>query len=283
MPKPDLDFGPPVQRHEPAIVPPASSASEPAARPVETTATEPHTPPDVLDPLDTSTISSTFFQRDEDSVPPLIDGLIDATEEPPPSLHFSPETIARRARLRRIVAAVAGLAGVITLAVVGKTVIASAQSSSTSQIAAVPAPTPPQTKADAAAAPVKGEPPQAPPAAQTAAKLAATPAEPAKADAAPAESAAKAEAEEAQAPAADAGKLKKEALSFLNRGKYKEAIESARAAIAADPSDAMPYLYLGSALQDTGKWKDGIAAYSDCVRNATQGPVHECRAMGGRK
>jgi tetratricopeptide (TPR) repeat protein len=97
---------------------------------------------------------------------------------------------------------------------------------------------------------------------------------------------AEAEKEKAEAPAAsaeDASKLKKEALSFLNRGRYKDAIEVSRAAIAADPTDALPYLYLGSALQDTGKWKDGLAAYSDCVRNATKGPVHECRAMGGRK
>ena len=47
--------------------------------------------------------------------------------------------------------------------------------------------------------------------------------------------------------------------------------------------NAMTYLYLGSALQDSGKWKEGIEAYSDCVRNAKKGPVHECAAMGGRK
>ena len=73
------------------------------------------------------------------------------------------------------------------------------------------------------------------------------------------------------------------AFGLLNRGKLKDAIPVAQAAIAADPSEAMAYLYLGSALQDTGKWKDGIEAYSECVRKATKGPVHECRAMGGRK
>ena len=54
-------------------------------------------------------------------------------------------------------------------------------------------------------------------------------------------------------------------------------------AVAADPSDALPYLYLGSSLQETGKWKEGVEAYSECVRHATKGPIHECRAMGGRK
>ncbi|WP_156338054.1 hypothetical protein [Chondromyces crocatus] len=95
----------------------------------------------------------------------------------------------------------------------------------------------------------------------------------------------KGEASTALAAAApeDAKKLQKEALSLLNRGRNADAIEVSRAAIAADPTDALSYLYLGSALQDSGKWKEGIAAYSDCVRTATKGPVHECSAMGGRK
>jgi colicin import membrane protein len=92
-----------------------------------------------------------------------------------------------------------------------------------------------------------------------------------------------AKADEPPKPAADAVALKKETESLLNRGKNKEAIEKAREAIAADPTDAMPYLYLGSALQDTGKWKDGIEAYCECVRNATKGPINDCRAVGGHK
>ncbi len=83
--------------------------------------------------------------------------------------------------------------------------------------------------------------------------------------------------------AADAAALKKETLSLLNRGKTKDAIAKARESIAADPTDATSYLYLGSALQDSGKWKDGIEAYCECVRNSTKGPVNECRAMGGHK
>jgi cytochrome c-type biogenesis protein CcmH/NrfG len=81
----------------------------------------------------------------------------------------------------------------------------------------------------------------------------------------------------------DAKALTKEAESFLNRGNRKEAMAKAREAIAADPSQALPYLLLGSALQDSGKWKDGIDAYSDCVRTATKGPVGDCRQMGGHK
>jgi len=82
---------------------------------------------------------------------------------------------------------------------------------------------------------------------------------------------------------AQGAKLRKQAESLLNRGKFAESIDVSRAAIAADPSDATSYLMLGTALQSTGKWKEGIAAYSDCVRNARRGPVHECSAVGGRK
>jgi predicted Zn-dependent protease len=85
------------------------------------------------------------------------------------------------------------------------------------------------------------------------------------------------------ASSADAVALKKDTERLLNRGRMKEAADKAREAIVADPTDAMPYLYLGSALQDLGKWKDAIAAYCECVRNATKGPVNECRAVGGHK
>ncbi|WP_437657607.1 hypothetical protein [Sorangium sp. So ce1182] len=235
---------------------------------------------------------------------------------------LSPETLARRARLRRIVAAVAGLAGVISVAVVAKSVLSSKPSSPAPVAMAAPArksahmeaqlsamaghPSPAREKApspaepEPAAAKAAEAAPDAVKAAAEAERAAAEKAEAERAAAEKAEAeraaaekaeaeraaAEKAEAEKAEAPAAsseDASKLKKEALSFLNRGRYKDAIEVSRAAIAADPTDALPYLYLGSALQDTGKWKDGLAAYSECVRNATKGPVHECRAMGGRK
>ena len=82
---------------------------------------------------------------------------------------------------------------------------------------------------------------------------------------------------------AEVAALKKEVESLLNRGRNKEAEAKARVAIQSDPTDAMLYLYLGSALQETGHWKNGVAAYSECVRHATKGPISECRQMGGHK
>ena len=71
--------------------------------------------------------------------------------------------------------------------------------------------------------------------------------------------------------------------SLLNRGKTGLAVIAARAAIAADPWPALPYLLPGSALQSSGRRKEGIEAYCECVRHASKGPVTECRAVGGHK
>ena len=104
----------------------------------------------------------------------------------------------------------------------------------------------------------------------------------ASASAIPSVSASASAAASATAVIPDGVDAKKEALKLLERNKFKEAIAMSEAAIAQDPSDALGYLYLGTALQSSGKWADGIAAYSRCVHTATKGPVHECRQSGGR-
>ncbi|WP_437277366.1 hypothetical protein WME90_39955 [Sorangium sp. So ce375] len=308
------------------VSPRAGSLDQPAA--LASAPDEPASDADALDLIDPSSPTAAFFRREEESFPPLAEVASNPDDHADERLvvvhQLSPETLARRARLRRIVAGVAGLAGVISVAVVAKAVLSSKPSSPAPVTMAAPAPRPSPVEAKLLAAagapspaqakaPAQVDPALTEPAAKGAGAVpdpvkAAAEAEKAEAEKAAAEKAAaakaeaeraaaekaeaeraaaeKAEAEKAEAPAAspeDAGKLKKEALSFLNRGRYKDAIEASRAAIAVDPTDALPYLYLGSALQDTGKWKDGLAAYSDCVRNATKGPIHECRAMGGRK
>lgn len=317
-PTPDLDFGSPSEAlSESYELPPtavrSSASAEVASLRALADAELSPAHPDTADVVDPSSISGRFFQRDEDSVPPLIDALGDRNDRDVeddyiPGLHLSPDALARRARLRRIVAAVVGLAGVISLAVVGKAVISSRSSTSSGpqpspaalQMPAEAAPQAQLRAVEASPAVAKAEPQAAPVPAEPVAKAEPAAPEPAKAEGEKAQpepakaegngehgTPSQADAEKAEAPAAvapaDAGKLRREAEGFLNRGKYKEAIEAARGAIAADPTNAMAYLYLGSALQDTGKWKEGIAAYSDCVRNAKKGPVNECIAMGGHK
>lgn len=249
------------------------------------------------DPNDTSSLSGKFF-LDEPADDPSLSPVVDEPQEPSfdhddgddeQPIFLSPEAQAHRARLRRIVGGLVAFVGLIAIAVVGKAVLGSSKSSAPSPSASATAsvaPAVPKPAETVAPKPAETMAATAAPAAPSAAPSAdsAKPADSATADAQPAPSGEPdAKPAEAAPDPAKAAALEKEALSLLNRGKRKEAIEKAREAIAADPSQAMPYLYLGSALQDSGRWKDGIEAYSECVRNATKGPVNECRAMGGRK
>jgi hypothetical protein len=231
---------------------------------------------------DELSLSSEFFRRDEEnSFPPVID---DHEHEEVQRVELSPKAMARRNRMRRVVAGVVAFAGAISLAIVGKTLATGKPASQAAPMALVAKAAPPQAvekPVEAAKPEPKVEEVKADP------KAEARPEEkPAEVEAKPEEKPAepvKEEIKEEAKPAADAATLKKETLALLNRGKPKDAIPVARRAIEANPADALPYLYLGSALQETGKWKEGIAAYSECVRHATKGPVNECRAMGGRK
>jgi hypothetical protein len=246
------------------------------------------------DEVDDSSISAEFFRREGDSLPPMVDahGEHDDHDEAGRVHALSPATIARQARLRRVVAGVVAFAGVITLAVVGKTLAAGKQSATSMPmkppvVQEAKVEPKPEEKAPPPVKTTDAVPVVAPMASAEVAKVEPDP----KADAKAAEDAKKAaedakkaeEPKKVEASGGDVKALTKEAESFLNRGNRKDAMVKAREAIAADPSEAMAYLLLGSALQDSGKWKDGIEAYSDCVRTATKGPVNECRAMGGHK
>ena len=70
---------------------------------------------------------------------------------------------------------------------------------------------------------------------------------------------------------------RKEALSALNRAKWDRAEKMARAAIAKSPEDATLYLYQGTALQEMGRREDAKTVFKRCVDNAKRGPINECR------
>ena len=179
----------------------------------------------------------------------------------------SPETLAVRARMRRIVGAGLGLlaagiaAGAIIMAASKNRTIADKPAARTTPTAAdersLPAPAPPEVASDkapdvAGSAKADSDTPSTPPSGEPA------------------------NVEKARA-------LNVQALALLKRHKSSEAVPVARAAIEADPDDALSYLYLGSALQDMGRWKDAMSTYDACVKRATRGMVDECRAMGGQK
>jgi cytochrome c-type biogenesis protein CcmH/NrfG len=73
--------------------------------------------------------------------------------------------------------------------------------------------------------------------------------------------------------------IKSDARRLIGQGRLKDGIAAARAALAADPSDAEIYLLLGAALQDNGQWSESAFAFASCVQQAKRGPINECRAL----
>ncbi len=77
--------------------------------------------------------------------------------------------------------------------------------------------------------------------------------------------------------------MRKKADRLANNGDNKGAIDAAKAVLEADPTDALMYLYIGSAYMSLGKMKEAKEAFNECVRNGKGGHVGECAAFGGKK
>lgn len=87
-------------------------------------------------------------------------------------------------------------------------------------------------------------------------------------------------APEAPAKTSDPAKAKEltlKSLKALEMGKNADSIEFAKQSIQADPEDANPYLYWGTALLSLGKRVEAKEIFSRCVEHAKRGPIHECR------
>lgn len=85
------------------------------------------------------------------------------------------------------------------------------------------------------------------------------------------------------APLPDPATLREETLALLTAGLPTKALPHARAYVAAAPTDAMSYLFLGATLQDLGRANEAREVYNDCVKLADTGDASECYALGGRK
>jgi hypothetical protein len=218
-----------------------------------------------------------------DATPQPADTESTGSPEPEPDADFTVPGVPRP-RKRGLVAGAIAFAGVVMIAMIGKALITRrappAPRSSVPVVTAVAASNtaPPVTTPSA---PAPSDPPeQAPSAAQKTddAEAPDKPAPPERSLAATRDPARKA----SDPPGSDET-LKRQALSLLNKGALSEAIPVAKEAVAADPTDALGYLYLGSALQGVGRAREAIEVYSECVRHATRGPVSECRLMGGHR
>jgi DNA-binding response OmpR family regulator len=136
--------------------------------------------------------------------------------------------------------------------------------SATSALLAAPAE---RAAATSSASPSPGPAPSgapAAPAASTPADVAAPPTEPA-ADAPPA------------VDTKRARELSMKAQKLLEASKYEDVMDVAQAAIAADPTDALPYLCWGTALLNTGKRAEAKEVFDRCAKQATRGHVRECK------
>jgi hypothetical protein len=281
-----------------------STSPEPASAPASAPANDDDPNLGVSDTQQRRKIEDAFFAgADErsDSVPPSSFDDAEEDDRPPP---LSPEILARRARLRKVVAGIVAVAGVAAILVgarhlmtasqppksAGVSVTAAGHQQVVPSIDNVPAVehvehvehVEPAKAAVAAVEPAPAASASAAPAAAPATSAAeAQPAEPPTAASAEPAPSASAAAPGAAVDADELKKMKKEARSLIERGRLKEGIPAAQAAIDADPTDAELYLLLGAALQDTGHWKDSIAVFSRCVHEATHGPKSECRALGG--
>ncbi len=214
------------------------------------------------------------------------------------NLASDPALVARRARLRRVVAWV--LVPAVVVAIVGGAKLVSHAESTRSSTSASPSlanvsPRPlttnPARTAEPAAprAPAAQDPSPSVALSASAEPQAAGSQEPPVAAAAssapqapPAAESASAAPSPATEPAADLAATRKQTLKLLNQGKFKDALPLAESALAADPSDATLFLYVGTALEELGRGKEAVAVYSRCVHEATKGPIAECRAVGGK-
>jgi cytochrome c-type biogenesis protein CcmH/NrfG len=70
-----------------------------------------------------------------------------------------------------------------------------------------------------------------------------------------------------------------QAEALLGRGSYAHAIEVAKRATAADPTNPEGWLTLGGAYGAQGNTSQARAAYHKCVDLAKGGGVRECKAL----
>jgi TolA-binding protein len=212
-----------------------------------------------------------FFDAPHALAPDLPEEELSCPVEPEPA-----EITERRLFFRKAVSAFLGMAATLALAVGVKSLTArpvppeAFTSAAAQQLSLI-------AEAQAASRPVlqqaATEPPAQLPPAPTAAAEPARTAELVPATPSPEPTA----AAEPRPDPAQARELTRQALSLLERGNYRGAIEKATASVDADPTDANAYLYWGTALMELGKHKDAKAIFARCAESATRGPKHECR------
>ena len=215
----------------------------------------------------------------------LDDDVLAAAPPPPPS----PEVLRRKQMLRKVVGGVVVAASLVFVVGVGRALFGSKAADAQTPTHAVATQAMPQPTAESQAEAPK---PATDPAAD--AKVADAKAADAKAEEDKKAADAKAEEDQKAADAkaeedkkaADATSavsadelkdLKKKVTSAINRGATKETIELGTKALAADPEDALIYMYVGSSYMDQGKLAEAYDTFAACVEKAKGPHVGECK------
>jgi hypothetical protein len=177
----------------------------------------------------------------------------------------SPELLARRARLRAIVAT--GLVGGVLL-LLGSIALARLPSRAPKVAVAVVA-----AGAPTASPVTSPAPPSIPPIQSSEPVASALTAEPV----ASTVSASPLGSSDASSPALESARsLAAKARRLLQGGRIKDGVAAARAAIDADPSRPEGYVLLAAGLEDLGLWREAHDAFSRCVRRSHEGPASPC-------
>jgi Flp pilus assembly protein TadD len=74
-----------------------------------------------------------------------------------------------------------------------------------------------------------------------------------------------------------ARQLIRTARSLLEAGQIRAGVAAARQALAANSTDAEPYILLAAGLQDLGDWAGAQAIFGACKERSHQGPSADCR------
>ena len=80
----------------------------------------------------------------------------------------------------------------------------------------------------------------------------------------------------------DPRELTRAARALLAAGQTREGVAAARVAVDANPGDAEPYILLATGLQDLGNWPEARAVFTACEQKTARGPNASCRYFAGR-
>jgi len=80
----------------------------------------------------------------------------------------------------------------------------------------------------------------------------------------------------------DPRELTRAARALLAAGQTREGVAAARVAVDANPSDAEPYILLATGLQDLGNWPEAHTVFMACEQKTERGPNASCRYFAGR-